>query len=280
MGGEMKREDLLFVETTIQIRKAIGSAKQIDKISARLERADNVITSSYVLMEFNRRIISDCIWLHGLIKESPLLAHLMRRIVQEGFGRQKQNTIFILSKLLEYADGPFLVDTPEFWNKLLDRLERFIDGQLHKRFSEGIDLTFPSLMNSTGCDIAYQLPTKRQAKEGKAEYVYRYTCRRKKARCRLPQLLQEHSDELLVLEQILEERGANSGLRKAFSALSQIRKHTEGWNAARGSRNCWRLGDVIITLEVPEGYTLLTTNARHFAPLCEALGKKCEILSL
>jgi len=273
--------DLLFVDTSIQVSKVLGSKEQNARILARLEQADNVVTSSYVLMEFNRRVISDCIWLHKLMKGTPVFAYLLRRIVQEGFGRQKQSTIFILTKLLlEYAEAPLLVDTPEFWNKLLDGLERFIDGQLHKLFFEGIDSTFSSLVNVTECNIAHQLPTKHQTKEGKAEYVYRYSCRRGEARCQLPQLLQEHSDELLALEQILEEQDANAELKKAFSALSQIRKHKEGWNAAKGRKNCWRLGDVIITLEVPEGYTLLTTNARHFVPLCEILGKRFEILQL
>ena len=79
--------DLLFVDTSIQVSKVLGSKEQKARILARLGRADNIITSSYVLMEFNRRVISDCIWLHKLMKETPVLANLLRRIVQEGFGR-------------------------------------------------------------------------------------------------------------------------------------------------------------------------------------------------
>jgi len=273
--------DLLFVDTSIQISKVLGAEEQKARILTRLERAEHVVTSSYVLMEFNRRILSDAVWLHSLMKDIRRLAELLRRIAQDGFGRQKYNTILIFSKLLgEHSDGTLVMDTPEIWRKLVKGLEDFIDWQLHRQFLMGIDLTFPSLMNTTECSIAHQFPTKRQTKEGKAEYVYRYTCRREEVHCRLPQLLQEHADELLTLERILDGQGANAELRKAFSALSQIRKHTEGWNAAKGSRNCWRLGDVIITLEIPEGYTLLTTNARHFLPLCEVLGKRCEILFL
>jgi hypothetical protein len=273
--------DLLFADTSIQISKVLGSEEQKTRILERLERADRVVTSNYVLMEFNRRVLLDSIHLHDLMKNIKMLAELLYRIAQDGFGRQKHNMILIFSHLLEgYSDGTLVIDTPEFWRKLVKGLEHSIDWQLYRQFLMGIDLTFPSLINVTECSIAHQLPTKRQTKEGKAEYVYKYTCRRDEARCRLPQLLQEHADELLVLEQILEKHEAKSELKKAFPALSLIREHKEGWNAAKGSRNCWRLGDVIITLEVPEGYTLLTTNARHFVPLCEALGKRCEILSL
>ena len=295
--------DILFVDTSIQVSKVLGSEEQKAQILTRLERAEHVITSSYVLMEFNRRMLSDAVWLHGLIRDIRTLAELLRRIAQGGFGRQKHNTILIFSQLLEgYSDGTLVMDTPEFWRKLVRILEYFIDWQLHRQFLMGIDLTLPSLINITKCSIAHQFPTKRRTKEGNTEFFYQYrkpkasvseanTCRRDEARCRLPQLLAEHDDELLALERILEERGANAELKKASSALSQIRKHKKGWNAAKGSRNCWRLGDVIITLEIPEGYTLLTTNARHFVPLCslrsptpsaygEALGKRFEILQL
>ncbi len=276
----MKSEDFLFVDTTIQVHKAIGTDEKIAKIITRLERADNVVTPDYVLMEFNRRVISDSIWLYDLMKEIRTLAQLLRRISQEGFGRQKQTTISILAKLFEeLAEEMHLMDTPAFWDKTLGKLEELIDWQLHEQFFDGIDLALSSLTNATECSIAHQLPTK-LIREGKSEYVYKYTCRREEARCRLPQFLQGHSDELLAVEQILKSKGANAELQKALNALERIHKHPQGWNAAKGGRNCWRLGDIIIALEMPKGYTLLTTNARHFVPLCEALGKKCEILPL
>jgi len=274
-------EDFLFVDTSVQISKILGAKNLKTRILARLEQAKHSATSSYILMEFNRRMISDAVWLHGLIKEIDTLAQLLRRISQEGFGRQKQNTVQILAMLFEeHSTEMHLVDTPAFWRRLLRSLETFIDRKLHEQFLAGIDLTLPSLANLTECSIAYQLPTKRQTQDGRSEYVYHVTCRREEARCRLPQLLQEHSNELLTLEQISGKSGVNAELRKSLSTLSQIRKHKQGWNAAKGRKNCWRLSDIIIALEVPKQYTLLTTNARHFVPLCEALGKKCEVLSL
>jgi len=169
---------------------------------------------------------------------------------------------------------------PSFWRELVRKLEEFIDWQLHEQFFEGIDLSLSSLTNATECSIAHQLPTKIIV-AGKSEYVYKYTCRREEARCRLPQFLQKHSEKLLAIEQMLKSKGVNAELQKSLSALERIRKHPQGFSTAKGSKNCWRLGDIIIALEVPEGYTLLTTNARHFVPLCEALGnKKCEILPL
>lgn len=130
-----------FVDTSIQISKVLGSEEQKAQILMRLERAEHVMTSSYVLMEFNRRILSDAIWLYSLMKDIRRLAELLRRIAQDGFGRQKHNTILIFSQLLgEYSNGTLVMDTPELWRKLVKGLEYFIDWQFHRQFLMGIDL--------------------------------------------------------------------------------------------------------------------------------------------
>ena len=57
---------------------------------------------------------------------------------------------------------------------------------------------------------------------------------------------------------------------KTLRALEDILLDT---NTAKGERNCWSMGDLIIALECPPDAALWTTNRKHFEPLCQVLGR-------
>jgi hypothetical protein len=38
-------------------------------------------------------------------------------------------------------------------------------------------------------------------------------------------------------------------------------------------KNCWKLSDATICCEVPEHYTIFTTNKRDFIPICQVIGR-------
>lgn len=63
----------------------------------------------------------------------------------------------------------------------------------------------------------------------------------------------------------------DSQLVKISELIAEVLEDT---TKAQGRNNCWALGDVIITLEVPDDAVLYTTDIRHFQPVCTALGKK------
>jgi len=67
----------------------------------------------------------------------------------------------------------------------------------------------------------------------------------------------------------------NPELEQMRAALSRI---LNDWRVAKGQKNCWPIGDCILTLEVPTGYQIFTTNLKHFQLLCAAVGK--EVTSL
>lgn len=95
------------------------------------------------------------------------------------------------------------------------------------------------------------------------------SCRRETARCSLPELLDKNQ---VALQNLQVDAAAPTVLdTNTKAALADI---NTDFTIARGERNCWALGDVIITLECPTDALLWTTNLRHFAPLCKALGKR------
>jgi hypothetical protein len=74
-----------------------------------------------------------------------------------------------------------------------------------------------------------------------------------------------------LLQQLQTSPSVLAGLDgKTRRALAEANVDIE---LAKGEQNCWTLGDLIIVLECPPDAALWTTNLRHFAPLCQALGR-------
>lgn len=137
------------------------------------------------------------------------------------------------------------------------QLRRQCRRLLHQTFFEQID----EVVNPTACDLI------------QLDYVIppggRMSCRRETARCSLPELLAQNREAIRRLQ---EEPTALHALEtNTKQALTDI---TADFTQAKGERNCWALGDLIITLECPADALLWTTNTRHFEPLCKALGKR------
>ncbi|MCE7986814.1 MAG: hypothetical protein DYG89_37045 [Caldilinea sp. CFX5] len=246
----------IFVETTIQIHRLLQNPATYNTIQATLQTQPTV-TSTYVWMEVQRTLGQDYQFLIDLLltKQPTTIAQLVRYL---GVGqplyssRRLQRILHIMAYWLEQlnttAIGP--IETAYQLRRQCRRL-------LHQTFFEQID----QVVDSAACDLIqpdYTIPV-----------GGRMSCRRETARCSLPELLDKNQT---ALQKLQADAGALTGLDPSTrSALADVATDT---NLAKGERNCWALGDVIITLECPTDALLWTTNLRHFEPLCNALGKR------
>lgn len=152
-------------------------------------------------------------------------------------------------------------DEPLAREKVLEVLETWIEELLPRRFMAGVNET----LNATDCD----LPRDKLRFEGD-RYRLQVTCRRERARCRLPDLLQENQTSLETCQPQLTA-SSDRELRLAGKIIAAAKNN---WQIAKGQQNCWRMADLIITLEAPADAAIYTTNRKHFEPLCVALGKQ------
>lgn len=107
----------LFIETTIQIDKIFEEFDRRSEIWNKICE-NRSITSTYVLMEFKRRVILSCILLYNMFKEENDRAKVERRLSKEYSGRTVKMALKILAKLDEGA----VLDN----EKILLRLRRYI----------------------------------------------------------------------------------------------------------------------------------------------------------
>jgi len=122
----------LFLDTTIQIEKIFGRDRY--ELSEYLKEKD-VLTSSYVLMEFKRTVLKDCIALHTyLLEEGDLESTFIRLSELRSYDHRIASRIYmILSGICE-------PDNIEY-EKVLERLEDLIESELLEHFFYNVETT-------------------------------------------------------------------------------------------------------------------------------------------
>ena len=245
----------IFVETTIQIHRLLQNPAIYDTIQITLQTHE-AVTSTYVWMEVQRTLGQDYQYLIDLLltKQPTTIAQLICHLgVGENVysARRLQRMLHIMAYRLEELNTATLEPIETAY-----QLKRQCRRLLHQTFFEHID----QVVDSTVCDLiqpGYTIPI-----------GGRMSCRRETARCVLHELLDTNRD---VLQNLQADAAALTLLdTNTKQALTDISTDS---TAAKGERNCWALGDVIITLECPTDALLWTTNLRHFEPLCKVLGK-------
>ncbi|MBU1662545.1 MAG: hypothetical protein KKD28_13850 [Chloroflexi bacterium] len=248
----------VFIETTVQIDRVLGGDETKATIEARLLN-QNVITSTYVLMEFNRTVMDDFIAIHAAVSAERRLGDALLRLHQSDRRfrpRSLDRCLRIWGLLLNQLE-----EEPFSREKLLEILEICIEQLLPQRFMAGVG----QLLDATDCDLPKDNPHFEEDR-----YHLRATCRKETARCRLPDFLHENHTVLETLQSRLL-KSSEPELQLVGKTIAAVK---DDWQIARGQKNCWRMGDLIIVLETPQDAAIYTTNHKHFKPLCAAIGKQ------
>jgi hypothetical protein len=216
-------------------------------------------------MEYRRTVLQDVRLLVCLAQDlerhgqaTLSLGQLMREVGLTPSGvsaRVLRRTLMLLGTLSEKL-GHQPLPTPKLCRRLLLQ-EAWLQ---HEAFFDGID----EYLHTTDCDLL---------KPGcvVGDHVSsRLSCNAATARCQLVALLPAHQDELRAVEAAWTSAPPEPVDTEALTALRRV---LENPRAALGERTCWRLGDLIIALEVPEDAAIYTTDG-HFGILCKALGKE------
>ncbi|MEM7538733.1 MAG: hypothetical protein AAF639_41610 [Chloroflexota bacterium] len=270
----------LFLDSTIQLERLLYTAAHRQRIQRNLQDK-RIYTSSTVYMEFKRGILQDIHYLQALINRyAPDSAELVRlsdidRWLAIGEGnfssRSRDRCKLVTAELKDEFDEPHvqqmeLVVFLEEFSLLLD--DYFFDVEL----ADGT--YFDIHAQGTYIDEAGCVLSQRDFPPGDILH-HRLSCRASGTECTLDQFLARHERELDAIYHRLLAMSQNQRDEKAFTALKRVMEG--GFQQALGQRNCWALGDVIIALETPQDAMIYTTNTKHFAPLCAALGKQLYI---
>lgn len=243
--------DKLFLETPIQIGKIFGRRS---KDIFDFLRDKEALTSNYVLMEFKRTILKDCILLYSFLKEEKRLEDTFRRIseLRDFEHRTASRISLILSKLSEN-------NTLEY-EKVLNKVEDLIESELLEYFFYRVNV-----IDETKCGLANEDVHKNET------YSLNLRCRREEKKCEIEDFVGKNKDNFRKLLNDLRDH------KEFESPCKVIKEILEDCGKARGKKNCWKLGDCIISLEAPKSSRIFTTD-HHYKQICNSLEKDILLL--
>jgi hypothetical protein len=236
----------LFLETTIQIERIFG---RTSKDISEFLRDKEALTSNYVLMEFKRTILKDCIVLYSFLKEEKGLEDAFRRIseLKDYEHRTASRISLILSKLSEN-------NTLEY-EKVLNKLEDLIESELLEYFFYRV-----KLIDETKCGLANEEVHRNET------YSLNLRCRRDEKKCEIEEFVERKREEFKKLLNDLQTH------KEFESSCKVIKEILEDCEKARGRKNCWKVGDFIISIEAPKNYKIFTTD-HHYEQICNSLDR-------
>lgn len=251
----------LFVETTAHVDRALG-APEVRRELEQLLAAHEGWSSRYVLMEFRRTAVHAlevARRLAALAPDDHTMFSWMLRAIDRGHGGQGR----LLSprergrsRAAVYMAMEKLGCTPAVRAVVVGLLSATI--QLVETLAwAGIK----RVVDETDCDLVR--PERLQGQR------WPLSCNVRLAQCRQSIFLDHHRPELAaVLAECQADREFDDAkmlevLRAVVSAVPL---------KATGQRRCWALGDLIIGLEAHSAGQLLSSNGKHYGPICRALG--------
>ena len=116
------------------------------------------------------------------------------------------------------------------------------------------------IIDETKCGLA-----KEEIKKNET-YSLDMGCRRDEKKCEIEKFVMNNRE---AFSKILNGLQSNEEFEKVCNSLEEI---LEGYEKARGKKNCWRLGDCIISIEAPKNFKIFTTD-HHYEMICESIDK-------
>lgn len=247
-----------FLETSVHINRLFGHPLLKQKIKATVG-AQLCYTSFFVFYEFKRRVVKTLINLYYMVQEEESPADALSYYMQVSRSiRETKIVLGAVSALL--SEGDLRNDK----QSSLDAIEILINGSLQD-FHDSI---VGFVIDQAKCPLA-----KASIDEGYEEFVGQIKCQ---AQCTIAQFWEKNRRilKLLTQEELPEPHQKNKGFG---DMLPLLHKALEDCQVGQGIRNCAKLADAIIAIEMPKSHTMLTFD-RAFESLCPLMGKEVKRL--
>ena len=178
----------LFLETTIQIERVVGSRERQAALQSELA-GYSLVTSHYVLGEYLRTVVKDAVYLHRLVTAFAYLDDVMTAIGRHPNKKEASRMTLMLGALMRA--GSVLEPTALSRSELVDRLSRMIDVTLLSRFHVGIE----AWVDDVECGLAQERPAEWLGGT-EPSYQLRSQCVRMVRECALAQKMQTWQPQL------------------------------------------------------------------------------------
>ena len=243
----------VFLETTIQIDRIIGTQEQRDTIRRNL-RGHRLTTSGHVLNEFNKTLLRDALTFRDLLQSSPDVGEAVKRLSR--YSRKYARTVDLLATLGFENDKQVTIE----------RLEDFIEWRAEFHFWDSIDRG--DCTDDVGCVLKDWVPV--QDETGNYDLNSLKCLKQSPPPCAVLQFIEERS-ALIGNFVATSNQSSNENVRKAGQALENI---LDGLDSPYGERsNCYLIADTMIVLESRSDSEVYSKDG-DVREICGLLGRR------
>lgn len=237
----------LLLDTTIQIDRITGTRERQSAVKEKL-RGNELFCSTYVLGEYYSNIVNDLVTLYGLFLMDEDPAETMKRITERVFGRSQSRAIKLFANILSICDS----DAEQIKDTFLLYMD-LIQDEFYADVKEMLDTTQCARANRK---IEYE--------EG-VPFLPAVSCAKGNKVCEICSFWKDATAEA---EKLVEVDGIDEKIKSIFKKARDSEQEYQG-------KNCWTLGDVIISVEALKGLQnpgVCSSNKKDFQPICDAIG--------
>lgn len=273
--------DCIYLETTALIDSVLKGWNP--ELVAILSSADKISTSQYAQMEIKRGFLHNWVLLYNKVIQYQNLSQLnffISRLHVSGFHRYYLGacldalTLFTVEyekkRPKEIAGQYEEIDKEK---KQLEIFKSILRSQIKRCFHKINNLVAENY-NPMSCFVDIDSPI-----EQKGMFEDRpHKCNGSVKRCAIEKYFRNNKglfEKILNKLKLLEKK--DQATERRISSLREILKlvklNRPFSNHDQNEELCWNCGDAIHAVIPPSEDTIITSNARHFKPICEELDK-------
>jgi hypothetical protein len=270
----MNNKKCFFLDTATQIARHWHTSEVVDEIKKQLEDC-KLYCSHYVKCQYKATFLNSAIYLHNLcIKSNSLLEAIQKtkewRYSKEAGGKLTRD---VLPRVVDIACW-----IEKRWKSFEDQIgiiRDLIEWAWDEFFEDGLETP---LIDETGCVYAEGDPE--MGESGTYKPIPVSCTQRKPPECRIQKFCDKHRLHLEALANM--DIDAIKAEPKDTKELQNVKDHAQAIKRGElphGERCRVHLSDAIICIEsthCPEPVDVHSINKKHFQPLGEVLGIKCE----
>jgi hypothetical protein len=266
----------LFLDTATQIARHWHSEPTSTEIREQLQ-GRRLYCSGYVRCQYKATLLNSIIYLHNLLLKSRDLQEAQQKATEWRFKEEAggQLTPAVLPRIVDIAY--WISRKYRTYEEQLDGLRDLIEDAWETLFLNGIELP---LVDETGCLYAAGHP--KMGISGAYEQISISCSQKNPPECRIKEFWGKNEAALKALADI--DIRAILAEPKDAEELARVKSHAmrvRDGNPPFGNNCTVHLSDAIVCLEsmyCPEAVSVHSINKKHFRPLGEVLGIKCEPL--
>jgi len=258
----------VFLDTTIQIARFFREKELKDKINKRLSEYSITVTSSVVLQEFKRRILSEAIYLLNQLNDKgsyqAVSRHISNVLLHPGHHRKQQICLQLLHTIFEKENSPITdEDLTERAKSYLRTLLKHGIGFFLKKVDH--------LLEGTNCYLSQKRIVEKEPYK-RYELVGGKSCSGTNGKCEIVQFLVDNHGKCKLLLEFLKKYPSNETTDEIKNSINFLDKFIEGQSDIRNDDPCLTVGDLLIALEsapIPVFYTMNYQESKFFCKFLE-----------